>query len=95
MYTPNKPVKYGIKIIMVWDSSTKYTIDASIHLGKETKTGGLPSTAYDVKDLTKTVHDSKRNIPTNNWFTSVNLAQKLLKAPYNRTLVGTLEKNKK
>lgn len=35
MYLPNKPAKYGLKIVMVCDSSTKYMIDASPYLGKK------------------------------------------------------------
>lgn len=38
MDIPNKPAKYGIKIIMVCESSTKYMIDAnsaSLHLEKK------------------------------------------------------------
>ena len=42
MFIPNKPPKYGIKIIMACDSGTKYMVDASPYLGKGTKTNGLP-----------------------------------------------------
>lgn len=45
--------------------------------------------------MTKTVHGSNRNITMDNWFTSVNLADQLLKAPYNLTIIGTLRHNKR
>ncbi|XP_045763663.1 piggyBac transposable element-derived protein 4-like [Maniola jurtina] len=95
MYIPNKPDKYGIKFPMICDASTKYMIDAIPYLGKSTKTNGLPLGEFYVKELTKTVHGSNRNITCDNWFTSVPLAKSLLKAPYNLTLVGTIRSNKR
>ncbi|XP_066139156.1 piggyBac transposable element-derived protein 4-like [Euwallacea fornicatus] len=94
MYIPSKPCKYGIKIIMVCDSSSKYMLDASPYLGKSTKTNGLPLATYFVQELTKSVHGSNRNITMDNWFTSVSLADCLLKDPYKLTIIGTLRKNK-
>lgn len=41
-YIPNKPSKYGIKIMMLCDSSSKYMIDAIPYVGKSTDTNGLP-----------------------------------------------------
>lgn len=95
MYIPNKPSKYGIKIIMLCDTSSKYMIDASPYLGKSTDTGGLPLANFYVKELTKSVHGSNRNITMDNWFTSVSLADELLELPYKLTIIGTLRKNKK
>ncbi|XP_066259615.1 piggyBac transposable element-derived protein 4-like [Euwallacea similis] len=95
MYIPSKPCKYAIKIIMVCDSSSKYMLDASPYLGKSTKTNGLPLATYFVKELTKSVHGSNRNITMDNWFTSVGLANDLLKDPYKLTIIGTLRKNKR
>lgn len=42
MYIPNKPAKYGIKIVMMCDSGTYYMIDAMPYMGKGTNTGDLP-----------------------------------------------------
>lgn len=94
IYIPNKPAKYGIKIVMLCDSSSKYMIDASPYLGKGTNTNGLPLATHFVRELTKSVQGSNRNITMDNWFTSIPLADELLKEPYNLTIIGTLRKNK-
>ncbi|KAG6438978.1 hypothetical protein O3G_MSEX000379 [Manduca sexta] len=95
MYIPNKPNKYGLKIVMICDSATRYMIDAMPYLGKSTQTNGLPLGEFYVKELTKTIHGSNRNVTCDNWFTSVPLAKNLLKQPYNLTLVGTIRSNKR
>lgn len=95
MYIPNKPDKYGIKLVMICDVRTKYMINASPYLGKHTNTSGLKLADYYVKDLTKSIYGSNRNITMDNWFTSVPLASELLKKPYNLTIVGTIRKNKR
>lgn len=43
MYIPNKPVKYGMKIVMVCNASTKYMLDASPYLGKNPDKWFAPS----------------------------------------------------
>lgn len=95
MYIPNKPDKYGIKFPMMCDASTKYMIDAIPYLGRSTKTNGLPLGEFYVKELTKTVHGTNRNVTCDNWFTSVPLAKNLLQTPYNLTIVGTIRSNKR
>ncbi|KAK9693224.1 Transposase IS4 [Popillia japonica] len=92
IYIPNKPAKYGIKIVMLCDSSSKYMIDASPYLGKGTNTNGLPLATHFVRELTKSVQGSNRNITMDNWFTSIPLADELLKEPYSLTIIGTLRK---
>ena len=95
MYIPNKPAKYGVKIVMVCDAGTKYMIDASPYLGKKTKKGdNMPLAEHYVKTLTTSLRGGNRNITMDNWFTSVKLADDLLQNPYNFTMVGTLRKNK-
>lgn len=95
MYIPNKPSKYGIKIVMLCDVGTKYMINAEPYLGKSTKTNGQPLADHYVKGLTEVLYGSNRNITMDNWFTSVPLASTLLDKPYNLTVVGTIRKNKK
>lgn len=95
MYMPNKPAKYGLKLVLLCDVSTKYLIDAAPYIGKSTKTDGLPLSNYYVETLTKSIHGSSRNVTMDNWFTSIPLAEKLLTNPYKLTVVGTLRKNKK
>ncbi|KAJ8928139.1 hypothetical protein NQ314_019319 [Rhamnusium bicolor] len=94
MFIPNKPAKYGIKLVMLCDVPTKYMIDAEPYLGKGTKTNGLPLSTYYIKKLTMSIHGSNRNVTMDNWFTSISVADEILQAPYKLTLVGTVRKNK-
>lgn len=95
MYIPNKPAKYGVKLEMMCDSGTRYMVDSMPYLGKATNTGGLPLGEYFVKELTRSIHGTNRNVTMDNWFTSVPLAKQLLQQPYKLTIVGTLRSNKK
>ncbi|KAG5862384.1 hypothetical protein JTB14_007490 [Gonioctena quinquepunctata] len=95
MYIPNKPAKYGVKIVMLCDSATKYMSDASPYLGKKTETNGLPLADSYVKELTKSIHGTNRNVTMDNWFTSVPLVDELLQSPYKLTMIGTIRKNEK
>nr|CAI5821428.1 unnamed protein product [Callosobruchus analis] len=95
MYIPSKPAKYGIKIVMTCDAGTKYMLDAEPYLGKHTNTDGKPLGEYFVIKLTENIHGSNRNITMDNWFTSVNLADILVKPPYRLTVLGTLRQNKR
>lgn len=95
MYIPNKPAKYGVKLVMMCDSGTKYMIDCTPYLGKGSDTGGVPLGEFFVKELTRSIHGTNRNVTMDNWFTSVPLAKKLLQQPYKLTIVGTLRANKR
>lgn len=95
VYIPNKPSKYGIKILMMCDSGTKYMINGMPYLGRGTQTNGVPLGEYYVKELSKPVHGSCRNITCDNWFTSIPLAKNLLQEPYKLTIVGTVRSNKR
>ena len=95
MYIPNKPNKYGIKLVMAADVNSKYVVNVIPYLGKGTDTQRQPLATFFIKEITSTLHGSNRNITMDNWFTSVPLAQELLRAPYNLTLVGTLRSNKR
>lgn len=94
MYIPNKPAKYGIKIVMICDTSSKFMINAMPYLGKGTTPRNIPQAQFFVKELTQCVYGSNRNVTTDNWFTSVPLATQLLGPPINMTLVGTLRRDK-
>ena len=95
MYIPNKPAKYGIKLVLICDSETTYMLGAIPYLGKEgtTPQDGVNLGHYYTKELTKPYHGTNRNVTTDNWFTSVPLITDLL---YNcgMTLVGTVRGNK-
>ncbi|XP_045489690.1 piggyBac transposable element-derived protein 4-like [Pieris rapae] len=95
MYIPNKPNKYGIKLVMAADVHSKYVINAIPYLGKGTDPQKQPLATFFVKNITSSLHGTNRNITMDNWFTSVSLADELLQSPYNLTLVGTLRSNKR
>lgn len=95
MYIPNKPAKYGVKLEMMCDSGTRYMVDCIPYLGKGTNTGGMPLGEYFVKELTRSIHGTNRNVTMDNWFTSIPLAKQLLQQPYKLTIVGTLRSNKR
>ncbi|UYV70328.1 hypothetical protein LAZ67_7002533 [Cordylochernes scorpioides] len=94
-YIPNKPAKYGLKIYMMSDAHTFYTVNMEPYVGNN-RGPFYKSNASDdvVKRLVEPVSGTKRNITTDNWYTSFPLAQSLL-TEHNLTLVGTLKKNKK
>ena len=93
MFIPNKPAKYGIKIVMICDHGTNYMINAIPYLGKGTTPAQQPASVYFTEKLIETIKNSNRNITMDNWFTSIPLAQKLLN-DYGLTMVGTVRKNK-
>ncbi|RVE45404.1 hypothetical protein evm_009922 [Chilo suppressalis] len=95
MYIPNKPNKYGIKIPMICDSGTNYMINAMPYIGKATNTNDLPQGEYYLKELSRPIHGTNRNITCDNWFTSVPAAKSLLLEPYKLTIVRTIRSNKR
>lgn len=62
MYIPNKPAKYWFKMVMLCNSGTNYMVDAMPYMGKGSNKINLPHGEYYVKELTKTVHGTNRNI---------------------------------
>lgn len=94
MYIPSKPDKYGLKLVMLCDNSTKYMIDATPYLGKGTVPSKTPAAKFFVQTLTKTIANSNRNVTMDNWFSSVPLTQSLLKED-RLTMIGTIKKNKR
>ncbi|CAG4945989.1 unnamed protein product [Colias eurytheme] len=94
VYSPKKPTTYGIKIVMLVDSSTKYMVDAEPYLGKFNDTDGEPLGEYYVKKLTTSIHGTNRNITMDKWYTTLPLARTLVNEPYNLTSVGALKANK-
>ncbi|CAB3248366.1 unnamed protein product [Arctia plantaginis] len=95
MYIPNKPTKYGIKIPMMNDSGTNYMINAMPYIGKATNTNGLPQGEYYLKELSRPIHGTNRNITCDNWFTSIPVSKSLLAEPCKLTIVGTVRSNKR
>ena len=51
LYIPNKPSKYGIQILMICDTKTKYMVDTMPYLGKGTALHNNPQAQYFVREL--------------------------------------------
>lgn len=92
MYIPNKPDKYGIKIVMMCDAKTFYMVSAIPYIGKEDRPSNLPIPTQYVLKLSQPIQKTNRNITVDNWFSSMGLARSLKEVGL--TLVGTLRKNK-
>lgn len=95
VYMPSKPNRYGLKIYALVDSKLFYTMKLEVYLGKQ------PEGPYKFDNsnlslvcrLVEPIRGSNRNITMDNFFTSVELADKLL-MDYKLTIIGTLRKNK-
>lgn len=96
MYIPNKPARYGIKVFSLVDSRSFYTYNMEVYCGKQQPGPFFVSnTSSDVVNrLCLPLSQSRRNVTMDNWFTSVEVANNLLKN-HQLTVVGTLRKNKR
>lgn len=91
-YMPNKPAKYGIKFWVLCDSESTYVWNVQPYIGKEA--GAAPERKQGLRvvlDLC-TTQLKGRNVTFDNFFTSYELGQMLLKR--NMTMIGTIRKNK-
>lgn len=100
VYMPKKPKKYGMKVMCLADSKTSYLLNAYLYTGKgsdslglneEEKELGVPS--QSVIRLSEPILGSNRNITADNWFSSMELVEELLKRKL--TYVGTMKRNKR
>lgn len=95
-YIPSKPNKYGIKIFAMVDARTFYTCNLEVYVGNQPdgpyKFSNSPGDV--VERLSAPVSGTGRNITIDNWFTSCELAEKML-TKHKLTIVGTLRKNKR
>ena len=94
-YIPNKPSKYGIKVYVLADSESFYSVSSKIYVGAGTHTprSELPVPTQAVLDLITIISGTNRNITTDNYYTSIPLANELKSRQL--TLVGTMKKNKR
>ncbi|KAK2579991.1 hypothetical protein KPH14_012297 [Odynerus spinipes] len=91
---PNKPDKFGINFWLAADVQSKYLINGFPYLGKdEIRPSGVPLNEFVVLNLVDNYVHCVRNITTDNFFTSVQLAKKLLAKK--TSLVGTMRTNKR
>ena len=89
-YMPKKPAKYGLKLQCLCDANTNYTCNMEVYAGKQPNGPNKPHGI--TMRLTAPIFGTGRNLTTDNWYTSVPLAEDLLKNKI--TLVGTMQKNK-
>ena len=95
-YITNKPSKYGIKIFVLADNQTSYSVK-SIYAGKGTFSSEmdsiLPMPTKVVLNLADCIAKTSRNITTDNYYTSITLAKELQNQGL--ALIGTMKKNKR
>lgn len=91
VYMKSKPDKYGLKIWAAADSENAYTLNMQPYLGKINNMPEKNQGERVVLDLVGSL-GSGYGITTDNFFTSLSLADKLLEK--GMTLCGTLRKNK-
>ncbi|KAJ8398088.1 hypothetical protein AAFF_G00431650 [Aldrovandia affinis] len=90
-YMPSKPAKYGIKSWVACDVKSSYTWKMQVYTGKPTSGGPEKNQGMRVVlDVTEGLRG--HNVTCDNFFTSYELGQQLLKRKI--TMVGTVRKNK-
>lgn len=92
-YMPSKPARYGIKVFCVCDSTNGYPLQGEIYTGKPAGGGHQVNVGeFIVLDLCAPYKGSGINVTTDNFFTSLQLAQIL--NSWNLTLARTVQRNK-
>ncbi|XP_029687838.1 piggyBac transposable element-derived protein 4-like [Takifugu rubripes] len=90
-YMPSKPAKYGIKSWVACDAKSSYAWKMQVYTGKPTS--GSPEKKQGMRvvlDVTEGLRG--HNVTCDNFFTSYELGQQLLKRKI--TMVGIVRKNK-
>lgn len=84
MFMPNKPAKYGIKLMCLTDIGNFFLSKAYIYIGKNSDRMILNSEERKLKKptqvvfrLPKRIFGTNRNITADNWFMSMELAEHL------------------
>lgn len=91
-YIPGKKHKYGIKLFKICDDNG-YTYDLIVYEGKKNDTRQQNLSKNVVLELSKEYLDVGRTIVTDNYYTSIDLAETLLQRSTH--LIGTIRKNRK
>jgi len=90
-FMANKPDKFGIKYWVLADSKERFVLNAIPYLGKdESRPSDVSLGEHVVMRLTEPYLNKGRNVSTDNFFTSLKLANNLREK--NTSLVGTLNK---
>lgn len=92
-YMPNEPHKFGIKFWLEVDVQTKYILNGFPYIGKDETRCSKSLGEFVTLKLAEPYLQRGRNITTDNFFTSISLAKKLLAEK--TTLVGTIRSNKR
>lgn len=87
VFMKDKPGKYGILIRMLSDAHTRYILKMEVYAGKDERPAEERSAKAVVRRLVKPLEGTGRNVTTDRYYTSIELAEEL----YNDklTLVGT------
>ena len=85
-------MKYGIKIILIYDNNSKYLLGAILYLGEggTVAVDGINLGHHLTHELTRPYHQTNCHGTTDNWFSSVPLVAELLNK-CGMTHVGTLK----
>ncbi|XP_066967136.1 piggyBac transposable element-derived protein 4-like [Macrobrachium rosenbergii] len=90
MYIPNKPAKYGLKVVMACDADKHYMINAIPYMGKGSieLPKGMTLGEMFTMALVEPCNRRGRTVTTDSWFTSLPLAQSVKEVGMD--LVGTI-----
>lgn len=95
VFMKEKPVKYGIVIKMLADYKIRYILRMEVYVGKSGDSiSESRGPTQIVKRLAEPLRNSGRNITTDRYYTSVDLAEELYN-DFGLTLVGTMQINRK
>ncbi|XP_028982645.1 uncharacterized protein LOC114841719 [Diachasma alloeum] len=95
MSSPEKPNEYGMKIVMLNDSKTYYMHNAEPCTGNAIgKNSNETLSSYCVRKLSEPIHGTGRNLTCEDWLTSVETVQKMLRE-YSLTMIGTIRKGER
>ena len=93
-YMSSKPHKFGIKFWVLTDAQSKYVCSASSYLGKdETRPADQDMPGDIVFKLSDSYLNQRREITTDNFFSSLRLANTLMAKK--TTLLGTIRKQRR
>ena len=91
MYIKSKPGRYGIKIWVCSDFETAYVLNSQVYTGMTNNQTQTNQGQRVVLDMLRPHFGSWRGVTTDNFFTSIPLAQEL----FDHQLTGTLRPNKR
>lgn len=93
-YMPQKPDKFGIKFWLLADVETKYLLNGFPYLGKnDDRPSNQSLSEYVVLHVMKPYFNKGYNITTDNFFTSMRLAEQL--KSMKTSIVGTVNRGRK